>query len=331
MEDKKMKCLQLEQIGSPLVLKQINIPKPKQNEVLIKVQATPINPQDILMISGTTQQDSLKDLPFIPGFEASGIVVMSGGGDFADSLVNQRVAFYGGSGTFAQYSVVSAYQCLTIENDVSFNQAASSFVNPLTVIGMLEVVKEAKIKAVVHSAAASAVGRMMVRYFKQNGVEVINIVRRSEQVEILKNEGATIILNQTSEDFLDQLKKITSELNATIFFDAIAGSFTGKVLSGMPNNSTAYVYGQLSGQDSSVSPNQLIFKNQSVKGFLLPAWFSSIEQELQLSFLQKLKKLIKSDLRTEIASEQSLEQGKKAIEQYLNNMSSGKILLKPQQ
>ncbi|KAL4512694.1 hypothetical protein ABPG72_020531 [Tetrahymena utriculariae] len=329
MEDKNMKCLYLEQIGSPLVLKQINIPIPKQGEVLIQVQATSINPQDILTIQGRAQQNS--DVPFIPGFEGSGTVVKSGGGDFANNLMNQRVAFYGGSGTFAQYSVVSAYQCIPIENDVSFSQAASSFVNPLTVIGMLEVVKEARVKTVVHSAAASALSRMMVRYFKQNGIEVINIVRRSEQVDILKKEGAKIILNQTNEDFLEQLKKITSEQNATIFLDAIAGQFTGKVLSVMPNNSTAYVYGQLSGEDSSISPNQLIFKNQSIKGFLLPAWFSGLSPEIQISFIQKLKNLIKSDLRTEIASECSLAQGKNAIEQYLNNMSSGKVLLKPQQ
>lgn len=92
---------------------------------------------------------------------------------------------------------------------------------------MLEVVKSANVKTVVHSAAASALGRMMVRYFKANGVEVINVVRRPEQIDILKAEGATIILNQNQEDFLPALKKYTTELNATIFFDAVAGPLTG--------------------------------------------------------------------------------------------------------
>ncbi|EAR90900.1 zinc-binding dehydrogenase family oxidoreductase (macronuclear) [Tetrahymena thermophila SB210] len=330
MENKYMKCLYLEQFDQSLILKQLPIPNPKQGEILIRVEATPINPSDILMMQGGVYPTQYKNVPFIPGIEASGVVVQSGGGELADSLVNQRIAFFGGSGTYAQYAVINAQQCLLIDDDVSFNQAATSFVNPLTVIGMLQVVNEAKVKAVVNSAAASALGRMMVRYFKNNGVEVINIVRRQEQADILKQEGATIILNQTNEDFLVSLEKITSQLNATIFFDAIAGSFTGQVLSRMPDNSTAYVYGLLSGNDCSISPRELIFKNQRIKGFGMSSWFSSISPELQKTSLFKLKKLIKSELRTEIASEQSLEQGQSAIQQYLDNMSSGKIILKPQ-
>ncbi|KAL4506571.1 hypothetical protein ABPG72_000142 [Tetrahymena utriculariae] len=325
-----MKCLILEQFGLPVVYKQVDIPQPGQGEVLIQVEASPINPSDLVFMSGKYLNSALKP-PCIPGFEGSGLVIKSGGGDEADSLLNKRVAFFRCKGAYAQYTVANSQTCLLIDDDVTFNQAASSFINPLTVVGMLEVVKEAKVKTVIHSAAASALGRMMVRYFKNNGVEVINIVRRQEQVEILKQQGATIILNQNDQDFLLQLKKVATESNATVFFDAIAGSFTGEVLSQMPNNSTAYVYGLLSGQNSSVSPTELIFRNQTVKGFLLGTWLQSITPELKKQSIEKLQKLIKTVLKSEISKEYSLRNGQQAIEYYSQNMTAGKILIKPQQ
>lgn len=94
----------------------------------------------------------------------------------------------------------------------------------------------------------------MVRYFQQNGVKVINIVRRQEQVEILQKEGAEIILNSSEEDYLTKLKGLAAEHKATIFLDAIAGAQTGEVLNHMPNNSIAYVYGALSMQAATISP-----------------------------------------------------------------------------
>ncbi|KAL4506569.1 hypothetical protein ABPG72_000140 [Tetrahymena utriculariae] len=330
MENQKMKALVLEEFGQPLVLKEIDIPQPHQGEVLIRVESTPINPSDASFLKGS--YSSSRKTPCVPGFEGSGVVVKSGGGDIADSLLNKRVAFTAGgqNGTFAQYTTANANFVLPIEDDVTFNQAASSFVNPLTVIAMLETVQQANVKAVVQSAAASALGRMMVRYFKQHGVEVINIVRRPEQIQILKNEGANIILNSNQEDFLPTLKAHATELNATIFFDAVAGPLTGQVLSGMPNGSTAYVYGALSLQEASISPTQLIFRDQSIKGLWLTKWLTAISKEqLKLAIL-KLQKLIKTELRTEIAQECSLQEGSQAVRQYIKNMSSGKILFKPQ-
>ncbi|EAR90902.2 zinc-binding dehydrogenase family oxidoreductase (macronuclear) [Tetrahymena thermophila SB210] len=329
MENSQMKCLSLEQFGQPLAFKQVDIPQPGQGEVLIKVEASPINPSDLLFLAGKYATLGFVP-PYIPGFEGSGLVIKSGGGQEADYLLNKRVAFFRCRGAYAQYTISNSQTCLIIDDDITFNQAASSFINPLTVVGMLETVKEAKVKTVVHSAAASALGRMMVRYFKNNGIEVINIVRRQDQVEILKKEGATIILNQNDQDFYPQLKKLTTDLNAKIFFDAIAGSFTGEILSQMPNNSTAYVYGLLSGENSSVSPTELIFRDQSVKGFSLNTWLQSITPELKRQSLEKLQKLIKTDLKSEISKEYPLQDGQQAIEYYSKNMSSGKVLIKPQ-
>lgn len=103
-------------------------------------------------------------------------------------------------------------QCFEVESDMSFQQAACNTVNPLTVIGMLDTVKGAKVQAVVHTAAASQLGRMMVRYFHANGVRVINVVRRDEQVDILKREGADLVLNQNDPEFITKLKSMCSTL-----------------------------------------------------------------------------------------------------------------------
>lgn len=173
-----MKALILEQFGKPVVVKEVDIPKPAEGEVLIRVEAAPINPSDASFLAG--QYSSPRPVPCVPGFEGSGLVVKSGGGAYADSLVNQRVAFYisGDHGSYAQYAITNARTVFKITDDLSYNETASSFVNPVTAVAMLQVTQEAGVKAIVHTAAASALGRMIVRYFKSNNVKVINIVRR---------------------------------------------------------------------------------------------------------------------------------------------------------
>ncbi|KAL4450893.1 hypothetical protein ABPG74_011735 [Tetrahymena malaccensis] len=319
----------LEQYGYSLVLKLVDIPQPIQGEVLIQVEAAPINPSDLLFIAGQHSNPS-KQPPCIPGFEGSGLIVKSGGGEFADSLVNKRVAFYRSKGSFAQYTVCNAEWCLVFDEQIMFNQAATSFINPLTVINMFEIVKEANVKAIVNSAASSALGRMIVRYFNKNNIDVINIVRRPEQVEILKKEGATFILNQSDEDFTNQIKKITNQLNATIFFDAVAGSFTGEVLTQMPSSSTAYIYGFLSGKSFTIPAYEFVYNKQNIQGFSITGRLASLSPEIRKQQLEKVKELIQTDFKTQIAKEYSIKNIEQAIEYYTQNMSAGKVLLKPQ-
>ncbi|EAS01170.1 zinc-binding dehydrogenase family oxidoreductase (macronuclear) [Tetrahymena thermophila SB210] len=329
MNHKQMQCLILEQYGKPLVLKSVDIPQPTEGEVLIQVEAAPINPSDLLFIEGQHSNPS-KQPPCIPGFEGSGIIVKSGGGELADSLINKRVAFYRSKGSFAQYTVSKAEWCLVFDKQITFNQAASSFINPLTVINMLEIVKEAKVKAIVNSAASSALGRMIVRYFKKNGIDVINIVRRPEQIDILKQEGATYILNQNDKDFLNQLNKITNQLNATIFFDAVAGSFTGEVLTQMPIYSTAYVYGFLSGKNFSIPTYEFIYNKQNIQGFSITSRLLTLSPEKRKKQLEIVQEFIQTDFKTDIANEFPIKNIEKAINYYSQNMSEGKVLLKPQ-
>ncbi|KAL4459917.1 hypothetical protein ABPG74_003443 [Tetrahymena malaccensis] len=322
-----MRALIMEQFKQPKFVKDFPIPEPKEGQVLIKVEAAPINPSDLSYINGQYGKEA--KFPVVLGFEGSGTIVKSGGGVYADSLVNKRVAFSSETGSYAEFCLAKATSVVPISDDLSFSQASCSFVNPLTCVAFLEIVKEAGVKAIVHSAAASALGKMVVRYFQQNGIKVINLVRRQEQVDTLKAIGAEYVLNQTDPNFNEQLSKLSEELQATIFFDAVAGSTTADVIYQMPKGSTVYVYGGLSGQESLIGPRVLIFKDATVKGFWLSIWLTKLKLEQIVSLIKKVQTLLTSDLKTDIAGEEKLEQFSQALEKYTKNMSAGKILFRP--
>lgn len=246
MEGKTFKAVVLDKPGGKLEVKDVEFPKLKSGQVLVKVEASPINPSDLLFLEGHYPAE--KSFPCIPGFEGSGTVVQSGGGFLGWKNTSKRVAFTCKDpyyGCWGEYTVVDATMVIPIPDNVSFETGASSIVNPLTVIAMLDRVKEMKTKTVIHTAAASALGKMMVKYFTTNGVEVINVVRRKEQEETLQQIGAKYILNSTDTDFPEKLKDLSSKLQATVCFEAVGGKLTNTILVNMPKDSTIFVYGAL--------------------------------------------------------------------------------------
>lgn len=181
-----MKAIVLEGPKS-FVLKELPIPKPAHGEILVKIIAAPINPSDLAFLGGGYQ--SVKTLPTTPGFEGAGVVIESGGGVMGWSMVGKNVAVSiskGNSGTYGQYAIVDVMSCMVLPNDVTLEQGSMSFVNPLTALAMLEKAKDGGHKAIIHTAAASSLGRMLNRIFIPEGIPIINIVRREEQIEILK-------------------------------------------------------------------------------------------------------------------------------------------------
>lgn len=145
--------------------------------------AAPINPSDTIFIK-LGAYDIGKKVPCVAGFEGAGLVVQNGGGLIGWSMVGKKVAFSPSvqSGTYGQFAIAPAAQCLPMNEQISYEHASMSFVNPLTAIAMLDVLKQKKSKAVILTAAASSLGRMLNRFLPPEGVEVINIVRKEEQV-----------------------------------------------------------------------------------------------------------------------------------------------------
>ncbi len=310
-----------------------SVPKPPHGYILVKVEAAPCNPSDLLLLQG--RYGRLKTLPAVPGWEGAGTVIASGGGMLARWLMGKRVAFSAQSdsdGTWAEYCVVDTKTCVVLKDAVNFEQGASLIINPLTALGLLDMMRKESHKAIIQTAAASQVGKMVLHLANEAGIPSIHIVRRKDQGSLLKDLGAKIVLNSESESFEKELKEAAKRVNATIAFDAIAGNMTGLILNAMPNHSKVLVYGALSGAAcANISPLALIFQEKVVEGFYLPAWiaqkgFFGLYQAT--NHVQKL--LANGSFHTTISKQVKLEDASKALEAYQKEMTLGKILIKPQ-
>ena len=228
------------------------IPTPAESEVLVRIDATPLNPSDIATLlavadistvrseeSGTTVADippaflsrfaTRLDKPWPVGNEAAGEVVDAGGSDLSKALMGKTVSFATG-GNYAQYRCVPAHMCLPMEEGVSARDAASSFVNPMTALGFIETMQAEGHKALINTAAASNLGQMLNRICMADGIDLINVVRKPEQENTLREMGAKYIVNSSDSGFVENLADAVAETGATIAFDAIGG---GEVADGL--------------------------------------------------------------------------------------------------
>jgi NADPH:quinone reductase-like Zn-dependent oxidoreductase len=305
-------------------------PKPGEGQVLVRINASPINPSDLSFLRGV--YGIRKELPVVPGFEASGEVVASGGGVWANHIVGRRVACAapaGGDGTWAEYMLADAALCIPLARGTDIEQAATMIVNPFTAWALLGIAAESRARAVVQTAAASALGRMIQRLAAARGVEVVNIVRRREQVELLKSEGAREVLDSSEEGFDERLKEVCKRVRATVVFDAVAGQLTGRVMRAMPTDSECVVYGALSMEGCVLDPRALIFERKRVRGFWLSEWMRGTSALKKFAASRSVQKLLKGELRTEIRARLPLEQAAEGVRLYERDMTGGKILFVP--
>jgi len=315
-------------LASCFEVREVDVPVPKSGEVLIKVECSPINPSNMSVLKGTYDSSTAAPLPALVGTEGSGTVVASGGGLMSWMIDGKRVgAVAKTGGMWAEYAVVPATACIPLADDVSFESGCSCFVNPLTAIAFVEIAQSRKLKAIVHTAGASALGKMLVRFARENGISVICVVRRQEQVDTLKELGAQYIVNSSNADWKATLAALCTEHNATLGFEAIAGSTTGEVLSAMPPNSELMVYGGLSEQAcSAISPTELIFKGKKVSGFWLTGYLNNRGMLGAKSMLNKVGKGLNSTFKTVVGSSFALEDVVLAVG---SNMSNDKVAFAP--
>jgi NADPH2:quinone reductase len=319
-----------EVVSSHVSVDEIAVPKPKNGQVLVKVARSPINPSDLSSLKGTYNPSGRAKLPASPGFEGSGVVVASGGGVLGWSLLGKRVAVAAqDGGLWAEYVVIPATQCIAIPDDISFDTAASLFVNPWTVLGFLEIAHAGGHKTIVHTAAASALGKMLISQGKEEGIQVIGIVRRDEQIDELKSLGACEVYSTTSDDWKTAFKQKCAELKCTLAFDAVAGPLTGEILHAMPKGSVVKVYGGLAEDLCRVSPGDLIFQRKRLEGFWLSDYIKTKSMVGLFLWQRKVKSLLNSTLNTHVRGVYTLEQFPQAVDSYLKNMSAGKVLLAP--
>ena len=306
------------------------VPRPGAGQVLVRIAAAPVNPSDLAFLSGA--YGIRKRLPVVPGFEGSGEVAAAGAGAWANRLVGRRVACAApsdGDGTWAEYMLADAAQCIPLRGDTDLEQAATMIVNPFTAWALLGMAKELRAAAVVQTAAAGALGRMIQRLAAKRGLPVVNVVRRPEQAALLEGEGAGHVLDSSAEDFDERLKELSRRLPATIAFDAVGGELTGRLLSAMPSGSTAVVYGGLSLQGCVVDPRSLIFERKSVRGFWLADWMRGAGALKKFLAAQSVQKLLKDELRTEVRARLPLERAAEGVRSYAREMTGGKVIFVP--
>ncbi len=306
------------------------VPRPGPGQVLIKIAASPVNPSDIVFLKG--YYGIKKELPVVPGLEASGTVVAAGGGMAAHFLQGRRVACAASNqsdGAWAEYMVTSATNCIPLLKNVSDEQGATLLVNPLSAWGMIDLARRGQHRAVVNTAAAGALGRMLFRLGQHAGLTVVNLVRRPEQVDILSELGAEYVLSTHQPDFDDQLKTVCREVNATLAFDAVAGEMTDSLLRAMPKRSRIVVYGSLSNTPSQVNAGLLIFKNQKINGFWLNHWRPRFGLAGLLYAGWQIQKLLETELKTEVQATLPLAKAGEGFQMYINDMTKGKILFMP--
>ncbi|HYD04218.1 MAG TPA: zinc-binding dehydrogenase, partial [Reyranella sp.] len=242
-----------------LSLAKVEVPEPGPDQVVVKVEASPINPSDLGLLLGPADMasaqasgsgDSVKvtakvpanALPFLAarldqsmavGNEGAGTVVRAGASDEAQALLGKTVSMVGGS-MYAQYVVRKARDCQPLPAGTTAAEGASWFVNPLTALGMTETMKREGHKALVHTAAASNLGQMLNKICLEDGIGLVNIVRSPAQARILKDIGAKHVVDSSKPSFQDDLVQALVETGATIAFDAIGGGkLAGQILTAM--------------------------------------------------------------------------------------------------
>jgi len=318
--------------GQSFAIAELPVPRPGPGQVLVRVAASPINPSDQMFIRGL--YGFKKPLPAIPGFEGSGTVVEAGSGMMARFLKGRRVACAAGDpnvvgGLWAEYLVTSAQLCVPLSKQVDMEQGATMLVNPITAWALIEEARIGGHRAVVSTAAASALGRMLVGLGRRFSIPIINVVRRAEQADLLRKMGAEHVLDTSAPDSDASLEDLCHKLGATIGFDAVAGEMSARVLRSQPRGSRLLVYGALSLEASQADPGSLIFEGKRLEGFWLTSWLRSKSMLSRFSVSRQVQGLLAGDLKTDIRARLPLEDAARGLEQYAANMTGGKILLTP--
>ena len=314
-----------------LSLASVPTPEPADDEVVVRVEGTPINPSDLGLLIGpadmsTAKVSGTKDQPVVTakmpdavmrmmgarldqslpvGNEGAGTVIRTGSSDAAKALMGKTVSIIGGA-MYTQYRTMKVRDVMELPAGTSAADGASWFVNPLTALGMTETMRRENHKALVHTAAASNLGQMLNKVCIKDGIGLVNIVRSKEQAVILHKIGAKHVVDSTADGFMDDLTNALVETGATIAFDAIGGGkLAGQILTAMEAaaNKTAKEYSRYG---SSVFKQVYIYGGLDTRPTELSRSFGlswSVSGWLLTPFLQKIGPADIGRLRQRVASE----------------------------
>jgi NADPH:quinone reductase len=356
-----------------LSLATVEVPEPGPDEVLIQVEAAPVNPSDLGLLlagadlstasaSGTPEQPVItaevpgpalqaaagrlgQSLPV--GNEGAGTVIAAGISPRAQSLAGRTVAAAGG-GMFAQYRIVRASQCLELPEGTDAADGAAAFVNPLTALAMTETMRREGHTALVHTAAASNLGQMLNRICLEDGIPLVNIVRRPEQEALLRDAGAAYVCVSTAPAFMDDLTQSLIATSATLAFDAIGGGrLADQILTAMEAAATVtateysrygsavhkqiYIYGGLDRGPTELSRS--FGMAWGVGGWLLTPFLQSIGPEAVHALRARVGAGLTTTFASSYAGQVSLADALRldVLRRYAMQATGGKFLIRPNQ
>lgn len=297
-----MKCLQFESIGDPGRVLQIadrERPVPGRGEVLVRMLASPVNPSDLMFVEGIYGVEP--QLPQVPGFEGVGVVEATGGGLKGKLFRGKRVAVLNRSaGNWAEYTVVPSDQVIPLSAGLSLEQAATFFVNPATAWVMTQdVLRVPKGGWLLQTAAASSLGRMIIRLGQHQGFHTINVVRRESQRDELRRLGAdkVLVFDDRQDDpavMRQQVLAATDGVGVRYAVDPVGGATASAVITSLAEGGTLLVYGTLSQQPLEFSPRELMTRGATVEGFWLGRHMQQLNLVKKLLLVRRLTTLIRS-------------------------------------
>ena len=313
----------------------------KKDEVLVKVMCATIHPSDLNFLQGMYGYPRPEKFPMTPGFEGSGIIHKVAD-NLDQKLVGKKVCITADpnttknsnfQGVWTQFYLTNINFVIIFDFDVDFEKICFSFVNPLTVCGFIDTYYKNGGKAIIQNGASSALGKMLIKSCVKEGIEIINIVRNESHFEGLKKIGAKHLISTSNPKWTQELRVLSSQLKANIFFDCVGGDMTGKFFANIPDGSILYHYGNLEMKRiGGVDSSELLFKRKVMRGWWLTYWMRGIT----LEELKKWKSYVIDDFKfnrniffTNYSKVYQLEQVQQAIEYYMANMSEGKVIIKP--
>ena len=326
-----------------LSLARVALPEPGPDEVVLRIEAAPINPSDLGLLFGpadmtTARASGSAESPVVTaaipdnlmrgvaarvgqplpvGNEGAGVVVATGDSEAARALEGKTIGAIGGA-MYSQYRVIHVSQCLPLDEGTTPAEGASCFVNPLTVLGMVETMRAEGHGALVHTAAASNLGQMLTKLCIAESVDLVNVVRRPEQEELLRNIGAKHVVDSSKPSFMTELTAAITETGATLAFDATGGGrLAGQILTcmeaalsanakgfdryGSSTHKQVYIYGSLDRSPTTLLRN--FGMAWSVGGWLLTPFLQKAGAEQR----RELQRRVAAEIRTTFASSYAKE------------------------
>ncbi len=352
-----------------LSVEELAVEPPGPDEVLVRVEAAPINPADLAVLLGPADVETLTEeatggrpvttaavpdrlLALVAGRAGRSLALgLEGAGVVVDAGANGRhlvgkVVSSGAGRMYTQYRTLPASDVVAFPDGVTAQQGASAFINPLTALGMLSTMRLEGHTALVHTAAASNLGQMLNKLCIADEVPLVNVVRSAEQEEILRGIGATFVVNSTDPDFREELTGAIAETGATLAFDAVGGGpLAGQILASMeaalvgkapspspygsPVHKQAYIYGRLDRSATTTPPS--IGMAWGIGGWLLPYHLARIGPEETRRLRDRVANEITTTFASAYTSEISLAEAldPEMIRRYHRVATGEKYLLRP--